>query len=81
LKKSLSHFGKTKTYFFDNIKNLKYEIPKQGGFQDVWESTPWINGGERFEFEYFNQKVRFGRKLTESEAKLLFQLLNKKIRS
>ncbi len=81
LKKSLRHFGRTSTYFFENIKNFKYEIPKRGGLQEVWESSPWINGGERFEFDYFNQKVRFGRKLTESEAKLLFQLLNKKIKA
>jgi len=81
LKKSLRHIGKTHQYFFENIKNFKYELPKQGGFQDVWESSPWINGGERFEFDYFNQKIRFGRKLTETEAKLLYQLLNKKIKS
>lgn len=81
LKKSLRHFGKTQIFYFENIKNFKYEIPKQGGLQDIWESSPWINGGERFEFDYFNQKIRFGKKLTESEAKLLFQLLNKKIKS
>ena len=80
LKKSLRHFGKTTTYYFENIKNFKYEIPKQSGLQDVWESSPWINGGERFEFDYFHQKIRFGRKLSEKEARLLFQLISKKIK-
>jgi hypothetical protein len=79
LKKSFLSFGKTVPYYFDNIKNLRFEIPKEGSFQAIWESSPWINGGERFEFDYFHQKVRFGRKLNEKEAKLLFQLITKKI--
>jgi hypothetical protein len=75
------NFGKTVPYYFDNIKNFKFEIPKEGSFQALWESSPWINGGERFEFDYFHQKVRFGRKLNEKEAKLLYQLISKKIKS
>jgi hypothetical protein len=47
--------------------------------QSIWESSPWINGGERFFFDYFQKKITFGRKLTEKEAKLLSQLINKKI--
>ncbi|MDP4595835.1 MAG: hypothetical protein NWS92_02570 [Crocinitomicaceae bacterium] len=81
LKKSFLHFGKSVPYYFENIKNLKFEIPKEGSFQALWESSPWINGGERFEFDYFHQKVRFGKKLNEKEAKLLFQLISKKIKS
>jgi hypothetical protein len=81
LKKSLRHFGKVVPYYFENIKNLSYDIPKQHSIQAVWEASPWINGGERFSFDYFHQRIRFGRKLSEKEARLLYQLISKKIKS
>ena len=79
LKKSILSYGKSYPYYFDNIKNMTYEIPKQGSFQSIWESSPWINGGERFSFDYFQKKISFGRKLSEKEAKLLSQLITKNI--
>ncbi|MEY3844789.1 MAG: hypothetical protein RL293_1211, partial [Bacteroidota bacterium] len=77
--KSILSYGKSFPYYFDNIKNMTYEIPKPGSLQGIWESSPWINGGERFSFDYFQKKVSFGRKLSEKEAKLLSQLITKKI--
>lgn len=81
LKKSFLNFGKTVPYYFDNIKNLCFQIPEPGGFQAIWERSPWIKGMERFEFDYFHQKVRFGKKLNEKDARLLYQLIAKKIKS
>ena len=53
--------------------------PKEKSFQSVWEASPWVRGGERIDFEYQGKIIRFGRKLDEKDAKLLFQLITKKI--
>jgi hypothetical protein len=58
---------------------MSYEIPEQGSIQSIWESSPWVNGAERFSFDYFQKKITFGRKLSEKEAKVLSQLITKKI--
>jgi hypothetical protein len=47
--------------------------------QAVWEISPWVRGGERIEFEYQGKFIRFGRKLSEKDAKLLFNLVTKRI--
>ncbi len=54
-------------------------MPEQKSLQSAWENSPWIRGGERIEFEYMGKNIRFGRKLKESEAKQLFQLITKRI--
>ena len=79
LKKSILSFGKSHPYYFDNIKNFNYELPKNGSLQSIWESSPWINGGERFTFSYFGKIVKFGRKLEEKDCKLLYTLVSKRI--
>jgi hypothetical protein len=54
------------------------EFPDQNSIQEVWESSPWINGGERFSFIYFDKPVRFGKKLQENDAKVLLSFLVKR---
>lgn len=78
-KKSLVNYGKTTPYYYENLRGFTYQIPDSGSFQAIWEKSPWISGSERFHFEYFTKIVHFGRKIPEKEAKLLFQLLNKRI--
>jgi hypothetical protein len=78
-KKSVKNYGKATPFYFENIKKISVSTPKKRSFQAVWEASPWIRGGERLEFEYMGKVVRFGRKLQEKEAKLLFNLITKKI--
>jgi hypothetical protein len=78
-KRSIRTYGRSVPYYFENIKKMAVQNPKEGSFQSVWESSPWIAGGERLEFEYQGKIVRFGRKLEERDAKLLFDLVTKKI--
>jgi hypothetical protein len=54
-------------------------IPKEKSFQSIFEDSPWVSGGERIVFDYQGKLIRFARKLDEKEAKLLFQLITKKI--
>jgi hypothetical protein len=69
-----------KAYYYANIKDFSFEIPEKRTIKGVWESSPWVNGGERFAFEYFGKVKRFGRKLDEREAKLLNNLLQSKMK-
>jgi hypothetical protein len=78
-KKSIKKYGTARPYYFENIHKIALDIPKDRSFQTVWEASPWIRGGERISFEYFGKVVKLARKLNEKDAKLLFQLITKKI--
>jgi hypothetical protein len=78
-KRSIRKYGRSSPYYFENIKKFAVQQPKEGSFQAVWEASPWVGGGERIEFEYKGKVVRFGRKLEEKDAKLLFDLVTKKV--
>ena len=80
LKKSFLTYGKSIPYLFDNIKEFQYEVPESRSLQSAWEASPWINGGERFNFMYFGKVKKFGRKLNEKDAQLLLNLLTNKIK-
>tara|TARA_B100001287_G_scaffold263199_1_gene253836 strand:- start:3979 stop:4533 length:555 start_codon:yes stop_codon:yes gene_type:complete len=80
IKNSFFSYGKLRTYYYGNIKELDFDIPEKKTIRAVWESSPWVSGGEIFEFEYFGKLVKFGRKLTLKEGKLLFDLLKAKIK-
>jgi hypothetical protein len=38
-----------------------------------------VKGGEILEFDYMGKVIRFGRKIDEKDAKLLFNLISKRI--
>ena len=78
-KRSIRKFGKSTLYLFGNIQDLQFDVPEESSVQRVWESSPWINGGERFTFSYFGKIVKFGRKLEEKDCKLLYTLVSKRI--
>ncbi len=80
IKKSIKNYGQSIPYYFENIKNIKFELPESNSIQSLWESSPWINGGERLHFEYFDKVVRFGRKLNEKESQISFNLIAKQIK-
>ena len=81
IKNSFFSYGKLRTYYFSNIKDFQFDIPENRTIRAVWESSPWVSGGERFEFEYFGKHEKFGRKLNLKESKLLFDLLKAKIKT
>ena len=80
IKKSIRSYGKSTPYYFENIKDLSYDIPEERSFQSVLESSPWVNGGDRFFFDYYGKMIKFGKKLTKKEAHLLSQVLEKRMR-
>lgn len=79
VKRAIKKFGKAHAYFHENITKMSMTSPKDTSFQAAWEKSPWVVGGERITFEYLGKTVRFGRKLPEKEAKLLFNMITKRI--
>lgn len=78
-KKSIKGYGKAIPYYVENIAKVRLQIPKDRSFQTAWESSPWIRGGERIEFDYMGKVIKFGRKLDEKDAQQLFKFVTKKI--
>ena len=78
-KKSLKGYGRAHPYYLENINKIRMFTPKEKSLQAVWESSPWVRGGERLEFDYMHKVIRFGRKLNEKDAKLLYQLITKRV--
>lgn len=79
IKKGIRGYGKAQHYLIENISKMRIQQPKASSIQAVWESSPWIRGGERIEFDYMGKVVRLGRKLKEKETKLIFQLITKRL--
>jgi len=79
IKNTIRGYGKATPYFIENIKKVRIQQPKENSIQSVWENSPWIRGGERLEFDYMGKTIRFGRKINPKDAKLLFNVVTKRI--
>lgn len=79
IKNGIRTYGKAVPYFLENIQKMRLNHPEKGSIQALWESSVWIRGGERIEFDYMKKVVRFGRKLNEKDSKILFQLITKRM--
>lgn len=78
-KRSIRKYGRATPYYLENITKMRMSHPKENSIQTAWEKSPWIIGGERLEFDYMGKVVKFGRKLDEKDAELLFKFLTKRI--
>lgn len=78
-KRSVKSYGKARHYLIGNITKIRMYELKEGSFQSIWEASPWVKGGERLEFDYLGKVVRFGRKVSEKDGKILFKLLAKRM--
>ncbi|XOV68920.1 MAG: hypothetical protein ACFHU9_06990 [Fluviicola sp.] len=78
-KRSIKKYGKANPYLLENIQKMRVSTPKENSVQAAWEKSPWVVGGERLEFDYMGRLVRFGRKLNEKDAEMLFRYITKRI--
>ena len=79
IKNATKKAGRAKSYYLENIKKFRMELPKAKSLQVSWESSPWVRGGERIEFDYMGKVIRLGQKLSEKDTTLLFNLITKKV--
>jgi len=79
LKKSIFKYGKAKEFFYENIKKIRVHEPKLNSFEEFFQNSFFVVGGERLIFDYAGNEIKFARKLNEKDTKLLFQFLTKLI--
>jgi len=79
LKRSVFGYGKAKEYFFENIKKIRVHEPKSNSFEEFFQNSYFVVGGERIVFTYAGDDIKFARKLNEKDTKLLFQFITKQI--
>jgi len=78
-KRSIRQYGRSIPYYLENIHKIELTVPESRSLQSVWESSPWVRGGERIQFEHMGKIIRIARKLNEKDAKLLFSVVTKRI--
>ena len=81
LKRSYFTFGKSKTYFVENIEKIENVELAEKSVAFAFENTWWVLGGYKMTFEYNGKHVKFGMQISESERDFLRNLLNKRIKS
>jgi hypothetical protein len=75
IKKSAGKYGKSGQYFLENISGFELMELKEDSLAGVFESSFWVRGSNRINFEYYGKVISFGRKLNEKDAQLLYKLL------
>jgi hypothetical protein len=74
-KRSIFKYGKAHVIFYENIMEISAHFPKENSFESVWESSPWISGGERVFMETKLKTYKLGRKLTLQETHSLLDII------
>lgn len=79
IKRSIGKYGKSKNYLIENIKDIAIRKPNPRSFAQQFENSYWVVGGEKINFDYFTKTIHFGRKLDDTDAKLLAKVFHKRI--
>lgn len=79
IKQSIGQYGKSRQFFLENITKLKVEYPKENSFKKIYEDSAWVKGENRIQFESIAKKYSFGRKLNEKDAKMVFNILTRRM--
>ena len=79
-KRSTFKYGKAHVIFYENIREVTTHYPKENSFESVWESSPWISGGERIYLETKLKTYKIGRKLSLQETHSLLDIINNQIK-
>ncbi len=75
IKNSIFGYGKARTYFHENIKNLGLVEHKPFSFGFDYENAFWRKGTDTIIFDYLHKTISFGKKLNEKDAKLLMRFI------
>lgn len=79
IKNGTGKYGKARQYFLENLTKLRVVEMKPTSIQKVFEDSVWVKGTNRIQFEYMGKHYGFGRKLNEKDAKLMFQIITKRM--
>ncbi len=81
LKRSIYTFGKSKTYFVENIGKIEKVELSEKSIAFAFENTWWVLGGYKLVFDYQGKYVKFGMQISSAERDFLRNLLNKRIKA
>jgi hypothetical protein len=79
-KRSIFSYGKAHVIFYENILDFSTHFPKENSFEAVWESSPWISGGERIFIETKLKIYKIGRKITMQESHSLLDIIKTNVK-
>lgn len=80
LKNSILSYGKSTSYFFENIKGLGLVQHEKLSFGFDYENAFWRKGTDSLIFDHRSKPISFGRKLNEKDARLLHRFIVDRIK-
>jgi hypothetical protein len=80
LKKSFFTFGKTKSYFLENIEEFKPVELSKTSFAYTYENGWWNLGGEKLSFRYHGRYVKFAMQVDEKTVTSIYTLIKRQIK-
>jgi len=80
IKKSFFTYGKSKSYFLENIKDFKLIQLSKSSFAYTYEKGWWNLGGEMLSFEYNGRNIKFGMQMTDATTSKVHKLIKKQIK-
>jgi len=80
LKKSFFTFGKTKSFFLENIEDFKPVKLSKTSFVYTYENGWWNLGGEKLCFKYQGRYVKFAMQVEEKTVTTIYSLINRQIK-
>lgn len=75
IKNSIFSYGKSKRFFFENIRDIDMIKHERLSFGFDYENAFWRKGTNNIIFEYRGKSISFGRKLDEKDSRLLFRFI------
>lgn len=80
IKNSILSYGKSTSYFFENIKGMGLVQHEKLSFGFDYENAFWRKGTDSIIFDHRAKPVSFGRKLNEQDSRLLHRFIIDRIK-
>lgn len=80
IKRDIRGYGKVKTFFKENIRNMRLEEFKPKSFAQSYSRSFWVVGGETILFNNFHDTYGLGLQLEEKDSKNLLSYIKKRMR-
>lgn len=80
LKRSIFTFGKSRSYFLENIKDMRLVEQSPKSWSQHYGKSWWVLGGQRLTFMYYGSPVVFGMQLDDREAAEILKLIRRRMK-
>lgn len=80
IKNSILSYGKSRRYFYENIKEMEPIKQEEMSFSFNYENAFWRKGTDSIAFTHKSKSTSFGRKLNSKDARLLYRFIQDRIK-